>query len=92
MSKPSVPCDAVLLLMQRMESHPDEFKLNTSSKWHELFSVIKRRVVDKDANAVIILDDFEAVMLWGKFKEAGKRSLHNYVMDTILRGDEKKDD
>ena len=87
MSKPKTPCEAVLLLMQRMEEYPDEFKLNTSSKWHELFSVIKRRVMDKDKDALIILDDFECEMLWGKFKEAGKKSLHSYVMDKILVGD-----
>lgn len=90
MSKPSVPCDAVLLLIKRMESHPDEFKLNTSSDWHELFSVVKRRVVDKDKDALIILDDFECEMLWGKFKETGKRSLHSYVMNNILRAGEDK--
>jgi len=26
------PCDAVMLLVQRMESHPEEFALNSTSK------------------------------------------------------------
>ena len=90
MSKPRLPCEAVSLLMQRMETHPDEFKLNTSSKWHELFNVVKRRVLDKNKDALVILDDFECEMLWGKFKDAGRRSLHGYVMKIIL--EEPKDE
>ena len=50
-----VPCDAVMLLIQRMESHPEEFALNSSSKWHSLLEIIKRRVVDADKNALISL-------------------------------------
>ena len=84
-----VPCDAVMLLVQRMESHPEEFRLDTG-KWVNLLAHIKKRVVDKNADAFIILDDFEAEMLWNKFKAAGKRELHTFVMEKILEGDDKK--
>ena len=87
--KPPIPHEAVVLLMDRMTTHYDEFKLTKDSKWSALFHGIKRRVVDKDADALIILEEFEAVMLWEKFKDAGKRSLHTYVMRKILEGDEK---
>jgi hypothetical protein len=72
--------------MQRMESNPDEFAMNSSSKWHSLLDIIKRRVMDNDKNALIILDDFECEMLWNKFKAAGKKSLHSFVMNKILEG------
>lgn len=83
-----IPHEAVVLLMQRMESNPDEFALNSTSKWHGVLDTLKSRVVDKNANAFIILEDFEAEMLWKKFKAAGKKSLHTFVMKKILEGDE----
>lgn len=84
----NAPCEAVMLLVQRMESHPDEFALNSTSKWHGLLEVLKRRVVDRDSNALLILDDFETEMLWGKFKAAGRKSLHAFVMKKILEKEE----
>jgi len=83
------PCEAVMLLVQRMESHPEEFRLDTG-KWANLLAHIKKRVVDKNADAFIILDDFEAEIVWNKFKAAGKRELHTFIMEKILEGDDKK--
>lgn len=81
-----VPCDAVQLLVQRMESHPEEFALNSTSKWQNFLEVVKRRVVDGNKDALIILDDFECEMMWNKFRHAGKKSLHAFVMQKILEG------
>jgi hypothetical protein len=72
-----------------MESHPDEFRLNSSSKWHGILDTLKSRVVEKNASAFIILEDFEAEMLWNKFKAAGKRTFHAFVIEKILEGDGK---
>lgn len=80
------PCEAVALLMQRMDSHPEEFALNSTSKWHSFLTVVKKRVVDGDKDALIILDDFECDMLWNKFKVVGKHQLHSFVMKKILEG------
>lgn len=80
------PCDAVMLLVQRMESHPEEFALNSTSKWHNLLSVVKKRAVDGDKDALIVLDDFEVEIVWNKFKHAGKKSLHAFIMQKILEG------
>lgn len=88
MNKKTVPCEAVMLLIDRMETHYDEFRLEGTSKWGHLMSIVRRRVLDKDENALIILDDFECEMLWGKFRAAGKKQLHNYVMEKILKGDD----
>lgn len=82
----NAPCDAVMLVVQRMESHPDEFALNSSSKWHQFLSVVKKRVVDGDKDALVILEDFECEMMWNKYKAAGKKSLHSFVMAKILEG------
>lgn len=84
-----VPCEAVVLLMQRMESHHEEFALNSTSKWHTFLGVLKSRVVDGNKDAFIVLEDFECEMLWGKFKHAGKKSLHTFIMKKILEGDDK---
>ena len=84
------PCDAVMLLVQRMESHPEEFALNSTSKWHNLLSVVKRRVADGDKDSLIVLDDFEVEMVWNKFRHAGKKSLHAFIMQKIIEGE--KDD
>ena len=82
-----VPCEAVQLVVQRMESHPEEFALNNTSKWHSFLTVVKKRV-DGDKDALVILDDFECEMMWNKFKTAGKKSLHAFVMKKILEGNE----
>lgn len=81
-----MPCEAVSLLMQRMDSHPEEFALNNSSKWNALLSVVKKRVVDGDKDSLIILDDFECEMVWNKFRTVGKHQLHSFVMKKILEG------
>jgi hypothetical protein len=86
MKKREVPCDAVMLLMQRMDSHPEEFALNSTSKWHNLLSIVKKRVVDGDKDALLILDDFEVEMVWNKFRVVGKHQLHSFVMRKILEG------
>jgi hypothetical protein len=86
MKKREVPCDAVMLLVQRMESHPEEFALNSTSKWHNLLSVVKKRAVDGDKDALIVLDDFEVEMVWNKYRAVGKKSLHLFVMQKILEG------
>jgi len=84
------PCEAVMLLVQRMESHPEEFRLD-GGKWAHLMMVVKKRVVDKDADALIIIDDFEAEMVWRKFKGAGQKQLRAYVMKKIIEREGEKD-
>jgi hypothetical protein len=90
MAKKEAPCEAVMLLMNRMETHPDEFRLEKNSRWGHLMSIVKTRVVDKDPNAFIVLEDYECDMLWNKFKAAGKKQLHAYVMDKILNPEGEK--
>lgn len=90
--KKHIPHECVMLLMERMSTHPEEFSLTKTSKWGDLFSTIKRRAVDKDANALIVLEDFEIEMLWEKFKSAGKTQLHSYVMKRILNPEGKENE
>jgi hypothetical protein len=49
-------------------------------------SVVKKRAVDGDKDALIVLDDFEVEIVWNKFKHAGKKSLHAFIMQKILEG------
>ncbi len=86
MTKKEAPCEAVMLLLQRMESHPGEFNLNTG-KWANLFGHVKERVVDGNKNRLVILSDGECDMLWGKFIKAGQKQLHSFVMQKILEGE-----
>jgi hypothetical protein len=73
-----------------MESHPEEFALNSTSKWHNLLSVVKKRAVDGDKDALIVLDDFEVEIVWNKFRHAGKKSLHAFIMQKILEGEDNE--
>ena len=77
-----------MLLMQRMETNPDEFMLNSSSKWHQVLLMVKKRM-DGDKDSFVILEDFECEMLWNKFKAAGKKSFHTFIMKKILEGSDK---
>ncbi len=81
--KRKIPCEAVMLLMERMGSHPEEFNLS-GGKWGELFNVVKQRAVDGNKDKLVVLDDFEVEMLWSKFCDAGRDQLHSYVMQRIL--------
>lgn len=80
----NAPCEAVIMLVKRMDTHPEEFRLEENTKWGRLMAIVKARVVDRDPNAFIVLEDFECEMLWGKFKAAGKKQLLNFVMEKIL--------
>ena len=88
LSRNGAPCEAVMLLIKRMESHPEEFRLDRG-KWAGLMAHVKKRVADKDADALIILDDFEVQMLWGKFRAAGKEQLLKFTLEKILIEEEK---
>jgi hypothetical protein len=90
LNKRKAPHECVMLLMERMGTHPDEFSLTKNSKWGDLFSLIKLRAVDQDKNALIVIEDFEIEMLWSKFKDAGKIQLHAYVMKRILNPEGKE--
>lgn len=89
MTKKNAPCEAVMLLLKRMQSHPEEFRLD-AGKWGHFLTVVKRRVVDKSVDTLIILEDFEAEMLWNGFKTAGKKQLLSFVMEKILEGEDGK--
>jgi hypothetical protein len=91
-TKRKIPHECVMLLMERMQTHPEEFSLTVNSKWGGLFNSIKRRAVDKDNSSLIVLEDFEIEMLWEKFKDAGKTQLHAYVMKRILNPEGKENE
>lgn len=83
-SDTNTPCDAVKLLIARMESNPDEFTLTKNSRWGDMMNMVRTRHVEHDSSHLCILSDDEIKLIWDKFCEAGKISLHNEFMRRIL--------
>jgi len=77
-------CDAVKLLVTRMESNPDEFTLTKNSKWGDMMNMVRVRHIEHDSSRLCVLSDDEVKLLWDKFCEAGKISLHTEFMRRIL--------
>ena len=43
-------CDAVKLLVTRMESNPDEFTLSKNSKWGDMMNMVRVRHIEHDSS------------------------------------------
>ena len=88
------PCEAVQLLIRRMDSNPQEFHLRRGGKWADVLSLCRQRLFgsDDDKTHLVVLSDEEVQMVWSKFVEIGKGELHKEFMRRILRaGDEECD-
>ncbi len=88
------PCDAVKLLIKRMESNPQEFHLRRGGKWADVLSLCRQRLFgsDDDKTHLVVLSDEEVQMVWSKFVEIGKGELHKEFMRRILRTDDEECD
>lgn len=88
------PCDAVKLLIKRMESNPQEFHLRRGGKWADVLSLCRQRLFgsDDDKTHLVVLSEEEVQMVWSKFVEIGKGELHKEFMRRILRTDEEDED
>lgn len=87
------PCDAVKLLIKRMDSNPQEFHLRRGGKWADVLSLCRQRLFgsDDDKTHLVVLSDEEVQMVWSKFVEIGKGELHKEFMRRILRTDEEEE-
>lgn len=82
------PCEAVKLLLTRMESNPQEFSFNKGSKWVDILQQIyQRRESSGNKHILVMLNDTEITMLWEKYVEAGKTQLHQEFIRRILAVD-----
>lgn len=77
--------EGVQLLLQRMESHPDEFNLD-SGKWASELNVVYARVSGKTPpqRAEPWLSTAEVEALWDKYVEIKQRDFHGHVMKKLF--------
>lgn len=88
------PCEAVQLLIKRMDSNPQEFHLRRGGMWADVLSLCRQRMfgTEDDKQHLVVLTDAEVQMVWNKFVEIGRGELHKEFMRRILRaGDEECD-
>ena len=83
--------EGVQLLLQRMESHPDEFNLD-SGKWASELNVVYARVSGKTPpqRAEPWLSTAEVEALWDKYVEIKQRDFHGHVMKKLFDEEEKE--
>jgi len=81
--------EGVQLLLQRMESHPDEFDLDRG-KWASELNVVYARVSGKTPpqRAEPWLSTAEVEALWNKYVEIKQRDFHGHVMKKLFDDEE----
>lgn len=86
MSKQDKYCEAVDLILARMDSNPDEFNLSRNSKWGDVLSLCRERLLGgkEKAGNLVVLGDHEIAGIWYKFVDIGKKELHKEFMRRIL--------
>jgi hypothetical protein len=83
--------EGVQLLLQRMESHPNEFDLDRG-KWASELNVVYARVTGKTPpqRAEPWLSTAEVEALWDKYVEIKQRDFHGHVMKKLFDEEEKE--
>jgi|LakMenE01Jun11ns_1017448.scaffolds.fasta_scaffold9928759_2 hypothetical protein len=83
--------EGVQLLLQRMESHPDEFDLDRG-KWASELNVVYARVSGKTPpqRAEPWLSTAEVEALWNKYVEIKQRDFHGHVMKKLFDDEEER--
>ena len=78
-------CEAVVLLLKRMESNPEEFYIGRERphKWRNIEANITR-YASKDSHDLTYLEEHELEALWSRLKEIKKQQLHHDVMERLL--------
>lgn len=92
---PYVVCDAVKLMVTRMESNIKEFYLtNAKSKFGDMTYAVRARIQDPEKNKdkLFILNDTEIQFYWDAYIKESKRALHEEVMARILNTDDEVDE
>ena len=83
--------EGVQLLLQRMESHPNEFDLDRG-KWASELNVVYARVTGKTQpqRTEPWLSTAEVEALWDKYVEIKQRDFHGHVMKKLFDEEEKE--
>jgi hypothetical protein len=76
----------VALLLQRMESHPEEFKDPTLGKWNHVLSVVEERIFNPQGRrrAEPWMSDEEIRAIWSGYTKLKQKSFHSFVMKKLL--------
>jgi hypothetical protein len=77
-------CEANKLLLNRMQSNPDEFHLNKGGKWADYLNMLHARVNGPDENVLVMLSHQECVFMWEKYCTVAKDNLHKTFMKRII--------
>ena len=93
MDKKDKYCEAVDLILARMDSNPDEFNLNRGTKWADVLSLCRQRLTGgkEYGGNLVVLGDHEISAIWYKFVDVGKKELHKEFMRRILIKEETGD-
>lgn len=92
---PTEVCEAVQLLVKRMESNIREFFIEgQKTRFGDFTHTVRQRILDPERNKdrLFILNDTEIQTYWNKFIEESKKELHREVMARILNAGEREDD
>ena len=85
------PCEAVALLMTRMDSNPQEFSFPKGSKWGDILQMVYQRKQDTaNKHVLVALSDKECEMVWDKFVDTSKGLLHQEFLRRILAVDKQE--
>ena len=87
----------VNILLQRMETHPEEFYVVQSKstithdpKWHNVMtSVMQVKFKESARGEAIYLTEAEADALWEGYRKIRRKAFDDYVMDTVLNPEQK---
>lgn len=87
----------VNILLQRMETHPEEFfvvqsksAITRDPKWHSVMtSVMQVKFNESPRGEASYLTDAEVDALWEGYRKIRRKSFDDYVMDTVLNPEQK---
>lgn len=87
----------VNILLQRMETHPEEFyvvqsktTLTRDPKWHSVMtSVMQVKFNESVRGEASYLTDAEVDALWEGYRKIRRKAFDDYVMDTVLNPEQK---
>ncbi len=85
-------CEANKLLLNRMQSNPDEFHLMKGGRWADYFNMLYTRLNEGDPRTLVMLSEDECKFMWEKFTEVSKQNLHTNFMKRILQVDQEDAD
>jgi hypothetical protein len=83
------PCEGTKLLLQRLESHPEEFTEDFSGRWGDTMKAVYKRL-NGHHEISPWLPIWEVRMIWDKYCEVQKKRFHDVMMTKLLNGVESE--